>query len=379
MQIVADWSLLLIFALVAVNLAFGVLPSWHPDWSPAMTWGVSLGAAVLFFASILVHELSHAVVARLFDMRVRGITLFVFGGVAQIEGEPPSPKAEFMIAAVGPLTSIVLGIGATLAGIALGGDALLAGEADALTALSQLGPVSTLLLWLGPINIMLGVFNLVPGFPLDGGRVLRSIIWGISGSLRRATRYSAVVGQGFAWLLITIGVLMALGVKVPLLGVGVVQGLWLVLIGWFLNTAAKMSYRQLLVRQALHGVPVWHVMHTGVTVLRPLTRLVDAYDLIVGSDDEAYPVVTEDGRFVGLLRFDDLPSRDEAGERTAGDLMVPSEQLQTLSSGDTADRALELLSQDDPVVVLDGGELSGMLRGRDVSRWLALHGRTRAA
>ena len=199
-EVFADWSLLLIFFIIAFGLATGMFPAWHPEWPAALAWATALGAAALFLASVLVHELSHALVGRIGGIKVRRITLFMLGGMAHMEREPPTWRSELAMAAVGPVTSLVLGLAFLwLAGLFAG--PLDVDLNDPSEALAQLSPLATLLLWLGPVNILLAVFNLVPGFPLDGGRVLRAILWGATGSLRRATRWASLGGQGFAWLL----------------------------------------------------------------------------------------------------------------------------------------------------------------------------------
>ena len=237
--IAVDWSLLVIFALVTFDLGAGVFPSWHPSWSPVVVWTTAFCAAVLFFGSLLLHELSHALMARGFGIRVRGITLFLFGGVTQLAREAGAPKTEFFVAIVGPLTSLVLGgtawvIGMRTAGPALG-EAIANGDANALSsALRDAGPLTTLLLWLGPINVTLAVFNLVPGFPLDGGRVFRALLWAITRDLERATRWASLAGQAVAHGLIAGGVYAMVSGAFG-------SGLWLMLIGWFLNESARRS------------------------------------------------------------------------------------------------------------------------------------------
>ncbi|HEX3597393.1 MAG TPA: site-2 protease family protein, partial [Polyangiaceae bacterium] len=237
-EIRLDFTLIIVFFLVATNFGEGTLPRWHPDWSPGLVWAVALGAAVLFFTSVLLHELSHALVAKSQGIPVRGITLFMLGGVAQIERDPSTPGREFAMAVVGPLMSLLIGVLCT----AIGGASLSMGAASfaehPTEALQQVGPLGTLLIWLGPLNLVLGVFNLIPGFPLDGGRVLRSILWAITGDKLRATTWAALVGRAFGWVLVATGVLMAFGTVLPVVGGGFVQGVWFVLLGWYLGSAA---------------------------------------------------------------------------------------------------------------------------------------------
>ena len=221
-NIYIDASWVLIFLLVIWSLASGLFPAWHPEWGAGLRWGVALVASLLFFCSILLHGLSHSVVAKARGLPVRRITLFLFGGVSNIEREPPTPKTEFLMAVVGPLTSIVLGI----IFLALARIGVTSSERMLETpreVMLELGPVATLLLWLGPINIFLGIFNLLPGFPLDGGRVLRSILWQATGSLQRATRWATGVGRVIGWLFILTGIAMAFGARVPIFGTGIVS------------------------------------------------------------------------------------------------------------------------------------------------------------
>lgn len=376
LELSADWSLLIIFALVAVNLGAAVLPSWHPQWAAGLTWLVALGAAVLFFVSVLAHEISHALVAKGFGMKVRGITLFMFGGVSQIEGEPPHARAEFFVAVVGPITSLVIGVVASLAGSLIGGATLAEAGGDPMLAMRNLGPVATLLFWLGPVNIILAVFNMVPGFPLDGGRVLRSLLWWMTGSLQRATHYASLVGQVFAWALITMGVLMAFGVHVPFFGTGAFQGLWLILIGWFLNNAARMSYQQLLIRQGLENVPVGRLMYSRVETIEPTMSVGQLVrDKIMHSDQRCFPVI-EEGRLEGLVCLDDVRKAPEAEwDRTpVGRIMTPRAKLSTLSPDDEAQQALQQLAEEgyDQIPVVDHGELRGLVRRQDIMKWLKL-------
>ena len=374
-QIVADYSLLLIFGLITVSLATGVLPRWHPGWEGWLRWMVALAAGIAFIASIALHELSHALVAIAHGMKVRGIRLFMLGGVAQIEQEPPSAKVEFRMAIVGPLASLVI----ALASAWLGG-ALASMRAEALTGnpelyLASAGPLATVLLWLAPLNFALAIFNLIPGFPLDGGRVLRAALWAITDDLYKATRIAARVGQGFALLLISLGVFMLFGFVVPALGGGAVNGLWLCLIGWFLHSAAARSYEQILLRQALDDVPLREVMRSRVDTVSPETSVaVFVREYVMNSDDTAFPVVT-DGAVVGLIQLTNVRSvpRDRWDETAVRDIMVPARELHLMAPQDHAIDALKHLVEHDPIPVVDHGKLVGVARRDDIIKWMALN------
>ena len=346
-EIHADWSLLIIFLLIASSLALGLFPEWHPDWSPALIWATAVGAAVALFASVLAHELSHALVGR-----ARGIAI------------------------AGPVTSAVLGgLSLFAAGVSLGPtEAELADPAQLLASLEVGG---TLLLWLGQVNLILAAFNLVPAFPLDGGRVARAVIWGITGDLRRATRWASGAGQAFAWLLIATGMAMMLGVWIPFLGGGLVGGLWLAFIGWFLNNAAALSYRQLVIREALRDIPVSRLMLTQIATVPPdlsVSALVDRY--LLRSDQRAFPVVA-DGRLEGMVCLREVRKLDRAAwDKTAvRDIMIPADRLTFANPHDAASEVLSRLAGRDlnQLPVLEDGRVRGLVRREDILKWLALY------
>lgn len=370
-----DWSWFFIFLLVTWQLGV-VFGDFHPEWGLALRWGTALVAAILFFASVLAHEMAHSLMARAQGLPVRRITLFLFGGVSNIEREPPSPRAEFLIAVVGPITSIVLGIAFTILGSVTSPVDMT--MAEPVEAFAQLSPLNTLLLWLGPINVVLGIFNLIPGFPLDGGRILRSILWAATDSLRRATRWASWVGQGVAWLLIITGIAMVFGVTVPFFGTGFLGGLWLAFIGWFLNSAAIQSYQQVLVQDILEDVPITHIMRRNPPTVSPnssVSALV--HDHIMGTDDHAFPV-QENGRLLGMVALEDVRgvSRNQWDTTLVREIMTPAEELLTVSADDCADEALNKLRERDvrQLPVLSNGELTGLVRRRDIVRWIQLQG-----
>lgn len=369
-----DVSLGIIFILITLSLATGVFPAWHPGWSAWSNWGLALCAAVLFFASVLAHEFSHALVGRAGGIPVSRITLFVFGGVAQMEGEPRSWRAELAMAAVGPVTSLVLG-GLFLVAGSFTGD-MQWNPQDPQKILASLSPATTLLLWLGQVNVILALFNLVPGFPLDGGRVLRAILWGVTGDRTRATQRCSVLGQLFAWFLIATGILMILGVQVPVLGGGAGSGLWLALIGWFLNNAARISYHHLLLQEHLDGLPAVRLARTrfdSVSADLPLQSLVD--DHIMSSGQRGFPVLT-DGRFDGMVCLEDVRGvpRDDWRSRTVRDVMTPARKLTSVGPRESATEAFEKLARRDvsQVPVVEDGRLRGLLRRDDILKWLTL-------
>ncbi len=374
-EIVMDWSLLIIFFLIAFSLAAGLFPQWHPDWGPGLRWGTSLAAAALFLLSVLIHELSHAVVGRRHGMSINRITLFIFGGMAHLEHEPREWRSELWMAIVGPITSLALGIGFLfLAGAAMG-----PGEMDPANPgefFSDLGPVASLLIWLGNVNIILAIFNLVPGFPLDGGRVLRAALWGATGNLQKATLWASRGGRGFAWLLIASGFAMLFGIQVPFFGTGP-GGLWLMLIGWFLHNAALMSYRQLEVRESLQGLPVSRLMQRHVETVSgdlAVDRFVDEH--LMRSDQRAYPV-TSGERLDGLICLDDIRKidRNRWPELAVRELMTPADRLWTVEPGEDAAEALFTISgrNINQLPVVEGGRLEGMIRREDLMKWLTLN------
>jgi CBS domain-containing protein len=225
--------------------------------------------------------------------------------------------------------------------------------------------------------VTLGIFNLIPGFPLDGGRVLRSILWAATDNLRRATRWAAWVGQAIAWLMIMAGIAMTFGVQIPFFGTGLGGGLWLAFIGWFLNSASAQSYQQLVIHDVLEGVSVSRMMRVNPPVCSSrctVGRLV--HDHIMGTDDQAFPIL-EEGRLVGLVTLEDVRKvgRDAWELAIVRDIMTPAEKLIVASPDEDAGLALEKLSSNDvrQLPVLSNGELVGLLRRRDIIKWLQLH------
>lgn len=370
-EIVADFSLLFIIALIAVNLGAGLLPAWHPEWSSGVRWSVAVAASLLFISSIAMHELAHALVAKKFGIPINRIVLFLFGGMAQLKREPDNARSELWMAAVGPAVSIAFGLLCTWTGAALMPD-IEPLESDPLAAMSHAPPLATVLLWLGPINVMLGLFNCVPGFPLDGGRVLRATLWWITGDLRKATLIASRVGQAIAWLLMCWGILMMLGQNMPYFGRGFGPGLWLLLIGWFLNHAARSSFQQLLVRQALSELSLRDIMDARVWTVSPDLFVTEVMRDRIWEHDHQLPVA-RDGALLGLL--DPAQLRAVPPERRPSvlvlEVMTPVSELTVMAPDATAADALDVLNDQDAIPVVDHERLVGVARREDVRRWIA--------
>jgi Zn-dependent protease len=343
-------SWFLIFALLSANLAIGLLPAEHPGWTPATYWLVGTVSAVVLFVCLLIHELAHSWVALRHGLPIRGITLFVFGGVSRLGAEAPSPAVEIRMALAGPLVSVVLG-GLFAAAAALAHEAALVAAPCRLIA---------------RVNVTLALFNLLPGYPLDGGRVLRALLWRRTGSFRRATRVAAHGGQAAALGLAALGAGLVLS--------GRTDGLWLMLIGWFLHTAASTSASESTLAEALAGVTVRQAMRADaarVLPTLPLDRLV--HDRVLGGGERCFLVV-ENGHLDGLVTLPDLRAMPRArwGEATVGDVMRRMGDLVTASPEE--DLATALRRMDDAHVaqlpVVANGAPLGLLTREQVLRWV---------
>ncbi len=348
-----NWSLIFIFALVAWTLATTVLPQTVPGYEALLYWLVGAVGALLFYASLLAHELSHAVVARRNGVKVAGITLWLFGGVSQLEGEPPSARAEAVIAGVGPLTSFVV------AGVAIVIAELIPG----------INLVTALLSWLGFVNISLGLFNLVPAFPLDGGRLLSSVLWWRSGSRVRGVRDAVRVGRVFAYLMI------AAGVFGLFLGAGV-SGIWIAFIGWFLLSAGSAEEQGSAVRAALRSVPVSAAMTAPVVTLPDWVTVDTFLESVAPSHSfTTYPVHDSTGKLTGVVRLSDLV-RMPAGERSTKHLKEVAQPIAAVPVTNPREDLSAMLGRiggglDQRVLVFDGGQLVGILSPADIARVLA--------
>lgn len=366
-----DYSWIFIFVLITWNLT-AMFWQWHPTWGVG-NLGLGVVASLLFFGSVVAHELGHALVANGYGIPVREIRLFLFGGVSDIEREPPSPGAELAIAIVGPAISFAIGIACmVLSSFILRGSDL----SDPTAVLSGLGPLTTIILWLGPINLIIAIFNLIPGFPLDGGRVLRAALWRLTGDLRRATQWASTAGQAIGWLFIVMGIAMVFGARIPFFGRGAASGLWLAFIGWFLSSAAARSYQGLLVHDVLEGVTVMHLMRRTGPVIPHDTTVETATDWFLRTGEHVFPVFRE-GEFVGILCPADVrrASRETWNTTPVEAIMMPLDRLVTATPSEEAASALRKLAErnvEQLPVVLDG-KLVGMLERISVARWLEMN------
>lgn len=361
-----DLSWLVILVLVTFFLTNNFAAEVH-GYTTYEYVGMGLVTALAYFTCILLHELGHATVARATGLPIRGITLFIFGGVAELSEEPRSAGGEFVMAIAGPAVSAVLG-GLFLALYALG---FQLGWPEAVLAVFR---------WLGWINLILLGFNMIPGFPLDGGRVLRSILWGATGNLRRATWWASLGGRAFAWFLIAWGLLI---VFTPFfspeangsrgLNWG---GLWLIFIGWFVNNAAKGSYRQVLVKQALGGEPVRRFMNPQPVVVPPTTNLRHfVEDYVYHLHRKAFPV-GEDGRLEGYVSTRMLGQypREEWGGHTIADVMELDWKARSVAPDDDALKVLSKMQRTglSRLLVVEGEKLVGIVSLKDLMRFLHL-------
>ena len=351
----ADLSWLVILTLVVWSLASGVFPEAYPGHTVGTYILMGLAGALGLFASVVVHELCHSLVARRYGLAMEGITLFIFGGVAEMTEEPPNPKTEFMMALAGPVASLVIGVVAVAAAF--------------LASASAWWPAGVVTLrWIGFINILLAVFNLIPGYPLDGGRILRSILWHIKGRLRWATRIASRVGEVLGLLLIGFGL-------VSLLTSNPVGGMWDILIGWFLWVAARQGYQQVLVRQALAGEPVQRLMTAEPVTVPPtasLEQLVNDY--VYRFHHKMFPVV-DDGRLAGCITTREVREvpRAEWASRTVGEVARACEAGNTIAAGSDALAALGQMSRTgvSRLMVVDGQRLAGIVSLKDLMGFLA--------
>jgi len=355
-------SWILAFILFTVSFTFTFRQAYN--WPTSLTWVVGLATSLLLFVSVLLHELAHSVYARSKEIPVRNITLFIFGGVSQITEEPKTANTEFAMAFAGPLTSFVL---AALFWIL------------SLVTQKASEPITALSRYLAVTNAGLGAFNLIPGFPLDGGRVFRSILWSLGQNLERATRWASLVGQGIAYLMIIAGILQFFSVvRIGFLGESPLSGLWLVFIGWFLDNAAQSSYQQVATQRLLAGHTVQEIMNRDCTALSPnlaLDSLVN--DHILATGRRCFPVVEGDA-LQGLLTIHNVKQvpREQWATTTVREAMIPADKLKTVPPDKGLWLALQEMTADgvNQLPVMENRRLVGLLARDNVLSFI----RTRA-
>ncbi len=351
-----DWSWIIIFTLVVWSLGRGIFPSYIQGLPPGTYWWMALIGAAGLFLSILLHEMGHAVVAHQYGIPIRRITLFIFGGVAEMTSEPRSPKSEFFMAIAGPITSLIL------AGVCYGIRRL----SDALSWPVEALGIFAYLTWM---NLVLVGFNFIPAFPLDGGRVLRSLLWGIKRDLVWATRVASALGTGFGLLLVVLGVFgFAFG--------NFVTGVWWFVIGLFVRWASQMSYHQVLLRQALEGEPVSKFMQAApitVPASASVRDLVENY--VYRYQHKVFPVVN-DGHLVGCVSLNQLKTipRDQWESRTAQSLAVPCSDENTVAPDSQAAQAFSTMRQKqlNRLLVVEQQRLVGIITLPDLLNFLSL-------
>jgi Zn-dependent protease len=346
-EIGLHYSWFIIALLITLSLA-GHFRTHNPEWGESLSWGLSILTALLFFAAIVAHELSHAVVAKARGLPVRSITLFALGGVAEIEKEAVDAKTEFWMGIVGPITSLLIGIICLGLAIVLGWTPPEFPER----------PLPAMLMWLGYINIVLAVFNMVPGFPLDGGRVLRAIAWWITGDAKRATTIAARVGQIIAFGMIVYGVMRFFA------GAGF-GGLWIAFIGWFLLSASRESQAQVAITEGLRGVRVADVMSRDYPMVDGHSNLQTFVEEHLVRTGRRCFVVTLNGRSEGMITPHEISEvqRERWPYTTVADVMRPLQQVRTVTPDAPVSEALEVMAREDlnQLPVMANGELSGLI------------------
>ncbi|MBE9167148.1 site-2 protease family protein [Pleurocapsales cyanobacterium LEGE 06147] len=355
-EISVDLSWLLIFFLILWTLTVNLFPFNYPGLSGTTYMVMGVAGTLLFFTSLLLHELSHSIVARAKGIPVAGITLFAFGGVSRTRMDAETPGDEFQIAGIGPLTSVVLS--AVFGLIAYFGQG--AGWNVAIVG------VASYLAW---INLILAVFNLLPGFPLDGGRLFRSLIWKLTNNLQTATRVASIGGRLLGFALIALGFWQLFSPVPNFLG-----GLWLILIGWFLNNAAVASYQDLLLRTMLSGARVSEVMTLNPEAVDSnlsLQDLVEQY--FFNRNYQSFPVL-ENGQPIGIVTLNQVKQvpREQWMQRTVKDVMIATEEGITVSPEEDMVKVLEKMqkARSRRLLVITNGKLQGIISATDIANWL---------
>lgn len=355
-EVKLDLSWLILGLLITWTLAQGVFPFYYKDFSTSTYWLMGVGGAIGLLISIVFHELWHSLIARRFGLPMKGITLFIFGGVAEMSDEPPTPKAEFFMAVAGPLSSIVLG------GVLFGVWFLLEGTGFSL-------PVLGVINYLAIINLILAGFNLLPAFPLDGGRVLRSILWASKDNLKWATQIASKIGSGFGVAL------MLFGVFSFIMG-NIIGGVWMFVIGLFLRGASQSSYQQLVIRRSLEGEPVKKFMKSEPVTVSPSLSLEDLVENYVYKHHfKLYPV-TDGDKLRGCVTINQIKEvpKEERRQHTVGEIAHACSEVNTISPDEDTINALKIMRKHNTsrLMVVDNGQLVGVIALKDIMEMLSM-------
>jgi Zn-dependent protease len=334
----------------------------YPGWDVRNYWILGTVVSLMLFFSVLIHELCHSLVAMRRGMKVSSIVFFIFGGVSNIENEPESARAEFLMAVAGPFSSLIIG------GIFLGISFLLGSP-----LVSSASPLIVTMYYIGYVNLVLAIFNIVPGFPLDGGRVLRSIIWGISKNLHRATIIAGNVGRLFGWAMILMGVALIFGIDVWVFQKGLFNGIWLILIGWFLTSAADNAMREQSYQLQLAGIKVKDVMDRTPECTSPASSVESVvHDSFILRGRRSLPVCDDKG-LIGIVTLTDVKKlpQDQWANTPVQQIMTRMPLL-TVDQEEDLNKALQVLAKNglNQIPVLNASQFVGLLSRADVIRYL---------
>jgi Zn-dependent protease/CBS domain-containing protein len=366
-EIGIHYSWILAFFLFAWIFARGTFPQAYPKWTLSEYWIAGVITALMIFVSVLIHELCHSLVAKNKGLKVNSIVLFIFGGVSNIEKEPEKAWVEFIMAAAGPLSSLVLAV------IFVGLSYVLFLPDNILNPVGFVTPIIGALFYIGWINFLLAIFNVIPGFPLDGGRVLRAIIWGITKNLYKATMIAGNIGRAFGWILIILGILALFNITLGLFQGGLISGIWLILIGWFLTSAADNVMRGTTLQQDLAGVQVKEVMDRSPECVLPGASVESVvHESFIQNGRRAVPVCL-DNKLLGIVTlFDVKKVPQDKWLNTPIQEVMTRMPLSSVNQEDDLNGALKILAQNglNQIAVLDEGRLVGLLSRSDVIRYL---------
>jgi len=355
------YSWFIIFFLITTSLSWQLFPDVYPGWPLALYWVVGIFTSLLFFASVTAHELAHSLVGRANGIPIMSITLFIFGGVARMTREATKARAELLMAVAGPACSLAIGGLFALIWFFIRG---------------TVEPIAAMALWLAQLNVILVIFNLIPGFPLDGGRVFRSLLWRLTGNYRRSTRIATRVGQGVGYLFVLGGVLIIL---LHPFGLSWFDGLWLAFIGGFLENAASASYRQVKWRETLHSFPVSQAMTPGCPVVPSnvtIEQLVQNYIFLGGHH---FFLVADESELKGFLTLRNIRdvSRQNWGITQVKEIITPIDRLKVAYPDQDAQSILEQMDEVNisQMPVVSEGRVIGLITRDNLLRYLRIRSR----